>query len=49
MFSNNWLLYKSLWLHLDNKFTNLVMHIQSLGKQTKGPLHWKNKHANCVV
>lgn len=49
MFNNNWLLYKSLLLHLSNKFTSLVMHILSHGKQANGLLHWKNKHANCVI
>lgn len=49
MFNNNWLLYKSLLLHLDNKFMSLAICILSLGKQTNGPLNWKNKHASCVV
>lgn len=47
MFNNNWLLYKSLLLHLDNNFLSLL--ILYLGKQTNSPLHWENKHANCVV
>lgn len=48
-FNNKWLVYKSLLLHLNNKLTNLVVHILSVGKQSNGPLRWKNKHAYCVV